>query len=156
MNEQELMEKSIRESLSLLHQWFPNQLNEMIGMEFVSCDAKERSLTLRAVSQPWMANPMNGVHGGISATYVDFAMGILCRYYANGNLTPTIHMDMNFMHTIEIGKPVLVKSMVVKPGSSLLFTRATIALEEAPDVPLVSSAGTYHIPHTPSVKPPAE
>lgn len=151
--EQERMEKTIRESLELLRKYDPDTLNEMLKLRFYACDAKERTLTLRTRSEPWMANPMKGLHGGIAASYLDFAMGVLCIWFSNGHFTPTIHMDIHYLNPVAIGDTVLVKAKVTKSGASVCFTEAAIFAEEDPKNPLVTAAAVYHISHSgPSIQ----
>ena len=144
-NEQQEMALTIQCRMEQLRKMEGDALNNRIHPGFVSCDPETRSLVLRAKTENWMKNPMNSLHGGVSASYLDFAMGVLCSYYG-GNLTPTIHMEQNFLRPIPMGEPVLIRSNVVKPGSSVSFAEAEICMESDPGKPCVTGSGTYYVP----------
>ena len=141
-DEQQKMAHMIESRMAMLRRLEGDALNNRIHPEFVSCDQIERTLVLRAKTEDWMKNPMNSLHGGISASYLDFAMGVLC-FYFSGTLSPTIHMEQNFLRPIPTGEPILIRSHLVKPGISVCFAEAQICLESDPDNPCVTGSGTY-------------
>ena len=92
-----------------------------------------------------MINPFSGLHGGMSASYIDFAMGVLCRC-VSGKLSPTIQMNTSFLRAIPAGETILIHARIVKPGGHICFTEGFITTEKEPDRPCVTGSGSYAVP----------
>lgn len=53
-----------------------HQFNDRVNPRFCACNAERRSLSVTFCVEDWMLNPNGIIHGGISSTAVDIAMGV--------------------------------------------------------------------------------
>src|SRR6188474_1467362 len=61
------------------------------------------------------------VQGGMLMTFADRSMGMTC-WYANGQgPQATVHLDVHFVHAVQIGEFVEAKCKVVRRTRSLIF-----------------------------------
>ena len=121
------------------------QLNTLLDAKFYSCSFEEKTLVIKADPVPWMANPNGLMHGGIIASYLDYTMGLLSVYTAGWIMTPTLHMDVNYMRPVKIGKPICIKAKIQKAGSTINYMEGCIYPENMPEHLLASSTGSYYL-----------
>ena len=143
-NDQQGMENACRAYFEKL-EGAEEQLNQLLDAEFYSCSFEEKKLTLKAKPKPWMANPNGLMHGGITASYFDYAMGVLSIYMSGWRMTPTLHMDVNYMRPIKIGKPICIETRVMKAGNKITYLDAVMYPENMPDKLLASATGAYYL-----------
>ena len=120
-------------------------LNAMLDAHVLSCDFAARSVVLWAETTPWMANPGGITHGGISAAYLDLVMGLLCRYFSNGHMTVSIHMDVNYLRAIPIGTRLCIQAKITKAGKSICFVEGSLWAENDPEELLATAGGAYSV-----------
>ena len=145
LHDQAGMERAFRTYFQTLREESPDTLNAMLNADFLACDRERMTVTLRAETKPWMTNPGNILHGGVTAAYLDLAMGLLCRYFTGGRMTPTIHVDVTYLRTITVGDALCFRASMVKAGGTICFTEASLWGEDRPDRPLASATGAYHV-----------
>lgn len=124
---------------------FPDCINNMLDFSVHSCDPSSRSVVFRAHTRPWMSNSNGVVHGGILATYLDYAMGMLCHYLSGARSDPSIHLDTNFLRPVLTDEPILIRAALTKLGSRVCFAESSVFRADAPDEPLATALGTYCI-----------
>ncbi len=140
---QQEMEEIIRKCLeSPFYTSDENCLLYHLAPKFHSCDYEKRELTLVYNVKPWQANPQQGCHGGISASMVDSAMGILTHYYSPENFISTISLTVNYLRPIPIGEDVLVRVWANSWGRTIVSLSAEIYVPSK-DVVAITSVGTY-------------
>jgi len=103
-----------------------NSFNEMLPFEYVNSSAADLSLEFRFTPQPWTLNLYGTVHGGITTSFPDIAMGILCRACTGDLYIPTVDLHMSFLKTFRAGEPITCKARILHLGRKLLTTRAEL------------------------------
>ena len=73
----EEMVRRIREHIALHGQTVPDMVGVVLDFELVECRAEAGEYVLRCKTAPWMKNVMGILHGGMSATAADHAMGLI-------------------------------------------------------------------------------
>ena len=94
---QKKMETEIQHDIEKMYPKNPEHLYCRMGLEFHSCSAAERSLTLRYPVQEWELNHMSTMHGGLIAAAVDTTSGALTRNLTGCAVTPTINLNINYL-----------------------------------------------------------
>ncbi len=139
------MERAFRSYFEQAAREFPGTFNVMMDTKFESCDYGQKSLILRMELAPWMANPGGILHGGVTASVMDLTMGLLCRYFGGGAMTPTVSMEVSYLNAGAIGKSLLVRADVTKCGFTLCHATSTAWMEGAENAPVCTAAGVYYV-----------
>lgn len=109
-----------------------------------SCDGSERSACFRFYTFDWMANPNGVLHGGMAASMLDSAMGILCLSCYEGNFTSTISMTVNYARPIPLDTDVLIRAKAAYTGGTSAQMTAEMYLPHQPDTLLATATGVYY------------
>ena len=126
--------------------------NFMLSPKLESCSYSERSMVISMEPQPWMKNPAQMIHGGITASILDFTMGILSRCCSTGYMTPTIDMTVNYLRPAPMDKRLFVKAQVTMRGMTVCHASAS-AWAEGDESRLVATAsGSYYVTRRPDTK----
>jgi uncharacterized protein (TIGR00369 family) len=99
----------------------PSQLMEMMKMEAVKCNASELSMTMRFPIQEWQLNASRVLHGGITATILDMAMGVLAHTLVGMRSTPTVNLNVQYLAPGKEGDCLRVEVSADKVGHSLVY-----------------------------------
>lgn len=91
-------------------------INGMMKTETAGCSFKDKTLTFAFPVQPWQANRIGHLHGGIICTAFDITIAALARFYAGENFTPTISLDVKFIRPVKVGDRMLVTAKAVATG----------------------------------------
>ncbi len=138
------MERAFRGYFVDIKQECGGTLNHMLDMGLLCCSHAEKTVELSAKTQPWMANPGGITHGGIIGAYLDVAMGLLCRYFSNGHMTVSIHMDVNYLRAVPLGEELRIGARLTKAGSSICFVEGYIRSSEG-DKLFATAGGAYSV-----------
>ena len=141
------MERAFAHYFAQLFDGHEDTLNALLKPEVVACDYENKSLTLAAPVEIWMTNPNGILHGGITATMADMAMGLASRYFAGGKLTPTVNMNVSYLGSVPVGGRLLCCGKCEKAGFSLVYTSARLWREGAEDSPVATATATYYVNH---------
>lgn len=123
--------------------------NTMLGAGFERCDYDEKSLVVSMEAQHWMANPSSILHGGVTASILDMAMGLLCRYCSGGYMTPTIDMSVSYLRPVPLHKKLLVRADVTMSGFTICHAVGSLWAEDAPEKLLATATGSYYVTRRP-------
>ena len=123
--------------------------NYLLDPQLESCDYAARTMVISMTPKPWMKNPAQMIHGGVTASIVDFTMGILCRCCSTGLMTPTIDMSVSYLRPAPIDKRLFVKATVTMRGFTVCHATAVAWAEGNEDRPVVSASGSYYVTHRP-------
>lgn len=74
-------------------------------------------------------NMVGILHGGVHASLIDSAMGLLATLQKPGKETVTIQLSINYFAAVKIGK-IEVKTAVVQASRSLVTTEGTVYDEQ--------------------------
>ncbi len=140
--EQESLFREMTEAV-LSHRRVANSgIMQMMKMELADCSYREQSITLCFPVEHWQLNPLNTMHGGLSATACDSAGGLLTRVAAFTGITPTVSLNMTYLAPILEDTHLMVKAKVGHLGRSL----AQISMEgwiRETGKPAVMATGVY-------------
>lgn len=70
------------------------------------------------------ANPYGGLHGGVTATLADMAMGIVLRTL--GLQPVTAELTVNYLGPAQIGEEIVAEAQLVHRGSKLILTNCMV------------------------------
>jgi len=126
---QELMEKMFFTALNG-HEEAPSRLMEMMKMEPVRCSASDMSMTIRFPVQDWQLNASNVLHGGISATILDMAMGVLAHTLVGMRSTPTVNLNIQYLSPGRKGDSLLAEVSADKLGRTLVYLSGRLYSEQ--------------------------
>lgn len=129
--------------LAELHEAAPDSIGDLLHFELLEC-SREGEYLLRCTTQPWMRNPAGTLHGGICATVLDQAMGLIAYCIKPGpGFAPTIEMQVSFIRPVPVVQSLLTKVTVISVTSSLIRLRCELMRENQPDKVCVTSSAVY-------------
>ncbi len=108
----------------------------------IDCDGPTGSILFSYDTQPWMANVLGTVHGGIIATLLDSCMGITCALHVVGP-TPTVTMTVNYLKPLPLSGTVHVRTRLNHLGRTTAQAMAEVFFPGRPDDTLVTATGVY-------------
>ncbi|MCD8021270.1 MAG: PaaI family thioesterase [Clostridiales bacterium] len=123
-SEQGYMERIFRSVVEADSGQQGKSLNEILEPEYYGCDAREQSITLRFTPQAWQLNPMGRLHGGMVATTMDTALGLIARYCIRNSESVTVQLNISYMRGISSTDSFLVTAKAAKNGRKLRFLMA--------------------------------
>ncbi len=141
-SDQEYWERILKGVLNEKNPKYNNMFNEQLDPSYVSCNAEERSLTIRVIPQQWHANPNGLVHGGITSAILDIVMGLTARFISGSNNTVTISINVDYLLGIPLDHPVEATAYVTKSGKRMQFMRGEIR-DSVTGKTVVAGTGVY-------------
>ncbi len=145
LTSQEGMEKALRQYFIDARREFDGQFNNMLGPEFVSCSFEKQTVVLSLKPQPWMGNPLGILHGGVTASALDMAMGLLCRYFSGGYMTPTISMGVQYLRAGSLARTLYIRAELTKRGLGVCHAEGRLWEEGAEDRLIATASGAYYV-----------
>lgn len=94
-------------------------INGMMKSEKVGCSYDEGTITFAFPVQPWQANRVGKLHGGMISVAFDMTIAALARFYARENFAPTISLDVKYVRPVEVGDTLLVTARAVAAGKRI-------------------------------------
>ena len=91
-------------------------INGMMKSEKIGCSYEDRTITLGFPVQPWQANRVGNLNGGIICTAFDLTIAALARFYAEENFAPTISLDVKYVRPVKIGDTLIVTAKATAAG----------------------------------------
>ena len=152
LHDQAGMERAFNNYFAYVKQNCDGTFNAMFNARLESCDYENRTVVLAVDTVNWMTNPNDMLHGGISASLLDFTMGLLCRYCSGGYMTPTVTMNVSYLRPGPIHKTVYIKAEVIHLGASVCNATGCLWAEGAPEKLIATSTGTYYVSARSGVK----
>lgn len=149
LNSQEGMERAFRKYFAYVESQCGGTFNHMLGARLEDCDYAARTILLSMETKDWMTNPGNMLHGGVTASILDMTMGLLCRYFSGGYMTPTISMEVSYLRPAPLDKTLYVRAEVTMRGFTICHAVGTAWAEGAADKPVATATGAYYVTHKP-------
>lgn len=118
------MEAEIRKNMELLYPRDPDHLYTRMQVEFYSCSYEKKSVTLRFPVQRWELNHMATMHGGLIATAIDTACGVLVRNISGSEKIPTINLNINYLSPGMAQDALLVTAQADRAGRRVCSVHA--------------------------------
>lgn len=137
------MEELLRQRIAQLHALAPDSIGDRLGFTVVSAQAD--SCVLRCRTESWMRNALGTLHGGISATILDQAMGAFAFCLLPGEgIAPTIELQTVYHRPLMAGEDVLARVFVTAKTHTLLHFRGELYAAGTPEKLCVSGSGMYY------------
>lgn len=142
-NGQELAQ-IVRDHISYLVQQVPGTVTTSFEMELLEARDDNREFLFRFRTGGWMINPDGILHGGISATMADQAMGIIANCMRRGEgFCPTINLQVNFHRPLFVNDSVLIRITPVSVTNHLMHMSCHMFRESQPEKLCVSASAAY-------------
>ena len=134
----------LRRRIAQVSELAPGSIGDMLHFELRDCDPEAGDYFLSCRTEDWMRNPAGTLHGGLCATVLDQAMGLIpyCLKTEAGT-APTVQLSVNYHRPLIPGTEVLVKVHVVSVSRSLITLSAEARPKEAPEKLCLSGTGLY-------------
>ena len=145
LRDQAGMERALRGYFEEAAVEYAGTFNVLLDVKLVSCDFEKSTVVLAMDPKPWMRNPMDILHGGVSATLLDMTMGLLCRYCSGGHMTPTIHMDVSYLCPGPMDRRLYVRAELTKRGMSVCHAASSLWAEGAEDRRIATASAAYYV-----------
>lgn len=128
------MEYGLRKYVEVMHEKFSGTIAEMLKFDVVSCDDVHETYVLKCQTAPWMCNHYGTLHGGICATIMDQAMGMVCSCLKKGFGTcTTVQLESDYHRPMPAGDDILVQVHVMSVTKSLINMTCELIHPSKPD-----------------------
>ena len=145
MQLREDLEQYLNRSLENINDKGRGTIGAMMQLEVIDCDPQAGVVRMRGKTEPWMQNFKGALHGGISATLVDQAMG--CVAYAvklgQGGFTTTINMQLSYHRPLIPGEDPIITVRPTSVTKSLISLSAEVVRPSEPEKICVSATATF-------------
>lgn len=125
----------------------PGRFNEMLDIQFVEYNSQERSVIFELPVNEWELNPVDVLHGGITAAMMDLSLGLFANtigWLLGGVFSPTVNLNVNYLLPVSLKDKVLVKAQLVSSGRSLLTVNGQAMIKESGQI-VATASGTYKV-----------
>ncbi len=138
------MEFGLTEYVKVMKEKYAGTIGEMLKFQVVSCDEVHDNYTLSCKTEPWMCNHYGTLHGGICATILDQAMGMVCCCLKKGFGTcTTVQLEADYHRPIRAGEDILVNIHVISVTRCLINMTAELVQPSKPDKISVSGSAIF-------------
>ena len=128
------MEYGLRKYVEIMREKFSGTIAEMLKFDVVSCDEAHDLYVLECHTEPWMRNHYGSLHGGICATIMDQAMGMVCSCLKKGYGTcTTVQLNTNYHRPVPAGDDILIQIQVMSVTRSLVNMSCQLIHPDKPD-----------------------
>ncbi len=138
------MEFGLTQYIETLRNKYTGTIGEMLKFQLVSCDEVRDNYILQCTTEPWMCNHYGTLHGGICATILDQAMGMVCCCLKKGFGTcTTVQLEADYHRPIMAGEDILIQVHVISVTKSLINMTAELVQPSKPDKISVSGSAIF-------------
>ena len=142
--ENESLEHLLRRRMDYLRKRMEGTVGEMLEIFLTDVDEANNIFTFEAKPEQWMINFHGTIHGGICATYVDQAMGLMALCLKPGpGICPTVDMNVKYHRPMVPTDKILMKVRLVSQTKRLIYLSCEAFHVSAPDKVCVSATATY-------------
>ena len=87
----------LRRRIAQVSELAPGSIGDMLHFELLDCDPEAGDYWLTCRTEDWMRNPAGTLHGGLGATVLDQAMGLIpyCLKTETG-AAPAVQLSLNY------------------------------------------------------------
>ena len=156
------MEYGLKKYVEVMQTNYHGTIAEMLKFEVVSCDEEHDNYTLKCRTEPWMCNHYGTLHGGVCATIMDQAMGMVCSCLKKGFGTcTTVQLESDYHRPMPAGDDVLIQVHVMSVTKSLVNMTCELIHPSKPDKFSVTGSAIFffrddgRVPLIPFVEPEA-
>jgi uncharacterized protein (TIGR00369 family) len=138
------VEYGLRKYIEVLRSNYSGTIADMLKFEVVSCDEENDNYVLKCRTEPWMCNHYGTLHGGLCATILDQAMGMVCSCIKKGYGTcTTVQLESDYHRPIPAGDDILVHVHVMSITRVLMNLTAEIVHPDKPNKFAVTGSGIF-------------
>ena len=119
MTGQERLEAHVEKTLYENNVEQKETVNGMMKSEKISCSFADKTITFGFPVQPWQANRVGNMHGGVICVAFDLTIAALARFYAGENFAPTISLDVKYVRPVKLGDTLLVTAKATSTGKRI-------------------------------------
>ena len=128
------VEYGLKKYVEIMNENYGGTIAEMLKFEVVTCDEVNDHYTLKCRTEPWMCNHYGTLHGGICATIMDQAMGMVCSCLKKGFGTcTTVQLESDYHRPMPAGDDILVQVHVMSVTRSLINMTCELIHPSKPD-----------------------
>jgi len=138
------MEARLKEYIEQIHTKCHGSIGDMLDFQVISCNEEKDDYVLECKTEPWMCNHYGTLHGGICATILDQAMGMVCFCLKRGvGVCTTVQLEADYHRPVMTGESILVKVHVISVTRSLINMTAELIQPSKPDKISVSGSAIF-------------
>ena len=138
------MEYGLRKYTEVLRSNYSGTIADMLKFDVVSCDEENDHYVLSCKTEPWMCNHYGTLHGGLCATILDQAMGMVCSCIKKGYGTcTTVQLETDYHRPLPAGDDILVHVHVMSITRVLMNLTAEIVHPDKPNKFAVTGSGIF-------------
>ena len=138
------VEYGLKKYVEIMRTNYSGTIAEMLHFEVVSCDDETETYVLRCKTVPWMSNHYGTLHGGICATIMDQAMGMVCSCLKKGyGSCTTVQLETDYHRPIPTGDDILVQVHVMSVTRLLVNMTAEIIHPSKPNKFCVTGSAIF-------------
>jgi len=138
------MEQQLVDYIAKIHEKCPGSIGDMLDFRVISCNEEKDDYVLECRTEPWMCNHYGTLHGGICATILDQAMGMICFCMKRGvGVCTTVQLEADYHRPVVAGESIIVKVHVISVTRSLINMTAELVQPSKPDKISVSGSAIF-------------
>ncbi len=138
------MEQQLKDYIAKIHTNCKGSIGDMLDFRVISCNEEKDDYTLECRTESWMCNHYGTLHGGICATILDQAMGMICFCLKRGvGVCTTVQLEADYHRPVMTGENILVKVHVISVTRSLINMTAELVQPSKPDKVSVSGSAIF-------------
>ena len=138
------MEAALQDYIHNVKRVHPGSIGDMLKFQVVSCDEQKDDYVLTCATETWMCNHYGTLHGGICATILDQAMGMVCCCLKRGEGTcTTVQLEADYHRPVMPGEDLLVRVHVISVTRSLINMTAELVQPSKPDKVSISGSAIF-------------
>lgn len=118
-------------------------LNGMMKCADGGCSFADGTLSFTFPIQPWQANRVGKLHGGVICTAFDLTIAALARFYAGENFAPTVSLDVKYVRPASVGDVLVVTAKATATGRRISQLTAEARSQESGK--LVATAASVYM-----------
>ena len=118
-NGQKMLEEHVAKTLRENTMEQRDTLNGMMKSSEGRCSFEDKTLTFEFPVQPWQANRVGNLHGGMICTAFDLTIAALARFYAGENFAPTVSLDVKYIRPVKVGDTLTVTARATATGKRI-------------------------------------
>lgn len=136
--------EKVRRRIAEFGEIAPGSIGEMLRFQVTGYDSDQDTVSMICETMPWMRNSAGTLHGGMSATILDQAMGFVSYCLKPGaGAAPTIQLKVDYHRPLHPGERVAVRVHVVSVTASLMKLTAEAFRVSAAEKICLSGSGIY-------------
>jgi len=116
----------------------PSPFAHWLAGELIS--AKKESVVFKFEVRREMTNPMGMLHGGVISAMIDDCMGVNFFILDVEYFYPSINLNVAFLRSAKEGENVIVKTLVIKQGKTIINLKAEVFDDNQKLLALATSA----------------